>query len=136
MQQYRLLNIIGRTPRTLGDIARIIGVTPATATTIVRTLEDNGWVRREVDALDKRRFIISLTAEGTSVSRRANERAEQYLADAFMDLTDGEVEHLMGSMESLDRLMPLFAPGKVEAEAHRASGLASRESAGATVEHL
>ena len=70
-QQYRLLNVIGFAPRTPTLLARIQGVTPATATATVNTLEQRGWVSREHDSDDRRRVIVSLTDEGRAVLDRA-----------------------------------------------------------------
>ena len=70
-QQYRLFNIIGAHPQTPTRLARFQGVTPATATATVSTLEQRGWVIREHDAEDRRRVIVSLTGEGRAVLDRA-----------------------------------------------------------------
>ena len=100
-QQYRLLNIIGAHPQTPTRLAHIQGVTPATATATVSTLEQRGWVSREHDAGDRRRVIVSLTGEGRAVLDRARAIIEGAIADALQDLTDEELRTLVAGMDVL-----------------------------------
>lgn len=55
------LNIVALTPAmTAGDLARATGLTTASITGVLDRLEDNGLVRRERDARDRRKVIIRL----------------------------------------------------------------------------
>jgi DNA-binding MarR family transcriptional regulator len=47
-----------------GDLARRLGVDPANASTLLTKLERRGLVRRVAAERDRRRRLISLTAEG------------------------------------------------------------------------
>jgi DNA-binding MarR family transcriptional regulator len=51
-------------PRTPAELARLAGVTRATITGLVDTLEGDGWVRREPDAQDRRMMLVRLTPTG------------------------------------------------------------------------
>lgn len=103
-QQYRLLGAIGRRARTLGEIARIQGVTPATATTLVTTLESRGWVIREHDLEDRRRVVVSLTDEGTTVLARSQAIAEAAMADLLEPLTSDQLTRLLDGLTVLGQL--------------------------------
>jgi len=103
-QQYRLLGVIGRRPRTLGEIARIQGVTPATATTLVTTLDSRGWVRREHDADDRRRIRVSLTEAGAGVLAASQRIAEAAMATLLEPLSDDQLARLLDGLAVLGEL--------------------------------
>jgi DNA-binding MarR family transcriptional regulator len=103
-QQYRLLGAIGRKPRTLGEIARMQGVTPATATTLVSTLEGRGWIAREHDPDDRRRVIVSLTAEGERTMDAAQKVVEAAMADLLRSLSVEDLERLTDGLSVLHEL--------------------------------
>jgi len=103
-QQYRLLGAIGRRARTLGQIARIQGVTPATATTLVTTLESRGWVNREHDPDDRRRVVVSLTDCGADVLKRSQVIAETAMADLLEPLAPEQLTRLLDGLSVLGEL--------------------------------
>jgi DNA-binding MarR family transcriptional regulator len=51
-------------PRTPADLADLAGVTRATMTGLVDTLERDGWVRREPDVQDRRMMLVRLMPKG------------------------------------------------------------------------
>jgi len=103
-QQYRLLGAIGRRARTLGEVARIQGVTPATATTLVTTLESRGWVNREHDPDDRRRVVVSLTDSGSAVLASSQAVAEIAMADLLEPLTPEQLGRLLDGLAVLSEL--------------------------------
>jgi DNA-binding MarR family transcriptional regulator len=100
-QQYRLLGAIARKPRTLGQIARIQGVTPATATTLVTTLESRGWVTREHDLEDRRKIVVSLTEEGAGILAASQRVAEAAMADLLAPLDAEQLHRLLDGLSVL-----------------------------------
>jgi DNA-binding MarR family transcriptional regulator len=109
-QQYRLLVAIGRRSRTLGEIARIQGVTPATATTLVTTLESRGWVTREHDTDDRRRVVVSLTEGGEAILASSQQVAETAMAGLLEPLTDDQLSRLLDGLSVLRELGPSDSP--------------------------
>jgi len=103
-QQYRLLGAIARKPRTLGQIALIQGVTPATATTVVTTLESRGWVTRRHDSDDRRRILVSLTEGGAHVLEASQRVAESAMVDLLAPLSAEQLARLIAGLEVLDEL--------------------------------
>jgi DNA-binding MarR family transcriptional regulator len=102
--QHRLLSMIAARPRTLSQVADVQGVTPATATTIVTTLENRGWVLREHDAKDRRCVVVTITDDGRRQLAAAQEAAEQAVVDALAPLSDDEVLRLLGGLDVLSGL--------------------------------
>lgn len=103
-QQYRLLGAIGRRARTLGEVARIQGVTPATATTLVTTLESRGWVTREHDPDDRRRVVVSLTDGGSAILSTNDRIAESAMSDLLEPLDPEQLARLLDGLSVLDAL--------------------------------
>ncbi len=56
-------------PRSPADLAEMAGVTRATMTGLIDTLERDGLVRRESDPADRRAMLVHLTDEGLAFSR-------------------------------------------------------------------
>jgi DNA-binding MarR family transcriptional regulator len=103
-QQYRLLGAIGRRPRTLGQVAAIQGVTPATATSLVTTLETRGWVTRTHDLQDRRRVVVTLTDGGAEVLAASQLIAEGAMADLLAPLSDEQLKLLTDGLAVLGDL--------------------------------
>jgi len=101
-QQYRLLGAVARRARTLGEIARIQGVTPATATTLVTTLESRGWVNREHDPDDRRRVVVTLTEGGSAILEKSQAVVEKAMADLLESLTPEQLGRLLDGLSVLD----------------------------------
>jgi DNA-binding MarR family transcriptional regulator len=103
-QQYRLLGAIARKPRTLGQIARIQGVTPATVTTLVSTLEGRGWVTRAHDPDDRRKVVVSLTECGLATLSASQRVAENAMADLLVQLSPEQLNRLLDGLSVVDEL--------------------------------
>lgn len=74
--RYEVLRLIdfskaGKLP--LGKIGQRLMVHPASVTNVIDRLEAQGLVAREVDASDRRRTFVSLTADGRRVLAKATE---------------------------------------------------------------
>jgi DNA-binding MarR family transcriptional regulator len=65
------------------ELARQAGTEPKMTSQVVRKLEAQGLVHREVDASDTRARRISLTSQGRSLARRAIAVVEQADLDFF-----------------------------------------------------
>ena len=90
-QQHRILTLLARSPRTLGEVARIQGVTPATITTTITTMENRGWVGRESDPSDRRRVVVTITEEGRAAFASTQKVVEQAIARLLEPLSDTEL---------------------------------------------
>ena len=109
-QQYRLLGALGRKPRTLGEVARIQGVTPATATTLVTTLENRGWVVREHDPDDRRRVVVSLTEGGSQRLDESQVVAEAAMVELIAPLSAEQLSRLVDGISVLAGLGAVESP--------------------------
>lgn len=98
-QYLVMLALWERAPLSLGELAGELALEPATASPLVKRLEEQGLVRRERRSGDERRLDITLTDEGRALRERALDVPQQVIASTSM-----RVEQLA---EIRDALAPL-----------------------------
>jgi DNA-binding MarR family transcriptional regulator len=76
---------------TAGQLARVLHLHPSTLTGIVRRLQRSGFVARSVDATDRRRYHLALTARGRAIDRKRTGTVESELANALSDLSPADL---------------------------------------------
>src|SRR3954471_912025 len=77
-------------PTTVNDLARHMGVTPATMSLAIDRLDRKGYVARARDAADRRRVHVRLTSAGVRI-REATSVLDSSRVEALLArLTDGE----------------------------------------------
>lgn len=69
----RAVRRVARTPMTMGDLAKTLGIDRPNATVLVDDLEAQGLVRRRPHPTDRRAKLVEATRKGKSVARRADE---------------------------------------------------------------
>ncbi|CAG5080193.1 Uncharacterized HTH-type transcriptional regulator yetL, Transcriptional regulator, MarR familly [Thermobacillus xylanilyticus] len=94
------LQRIGRPalPSELGDD---LAVTRANISGLLRGLEKNGMVRREIDTVDRRRILVHLTPKGAETLRKAWPIYEEAIAGQFQPLTAEERSALLAILRKL-----------------------------------
>lgn len=80
---YVFQHLVGG-PRTVGELAELLGVTQQAASKVVLELEQLGYVERQPDAADKRVRRIALTRRGASVVERGR-AARAALEDELLE---------------------------------------------------
>lgn len=105
--QFRTMAFLSRNPgSSLSAVAEFIGLTLPTMSVLVEGLVQRGLVDRAVDLADRRRVLLSLTAEGVQQHQRALDGAAAWLAELLEPL--GEAERIL-VIQALEVLRPLFA---------------------------
>lgn len=89
--------------RTLGELAAAEQVTPPSMTRIVRNLEADGLVEREVDAADRRVFRVRVTDAGRRVLEDGRRRRIAALAERLRSLTPDELATLEAAADLIER---------------------------------
>jgi DNA-binding MarR family transcriptional regulator len=68
--QRLVIRLVGQRPGiSAGELATLLHVHPSTLTGVLGRLEDRGAVVRKVDASDKRRALLGLTAKGQKLDK-------------------------------------------------------------------
>lgn len=101
--QIRALNFLAPQKRHLGEIAEDRGVSPASASALIDTLESGGYVIRETDTIDNRKVLIGLTAKGRETFNQLSERTQKNLLQIVSVLNAEDIDHLARILHILNR---------------------------------
>lgn len=105
MGQSRLLKILSRGPRTLGELAAHHGVTPSTMSRSIDVLVRRGWVSRESNPADRRQVILRLTGAGQAAQTELARQTEDMLTQLIEELAPAEQERLFDGLDVLQTLL-------------------------------
>lgn len=98
-------------PPTPAELAEAAGVTRATMTGLVDTLERDGLVRREPDPKDRRMMWVLLTPKGEAVVREMLPLHFRMMADLMRSLNEAERKTLVRLLNKvLEQAISLRAP--------------------------
>lgn len=90
--QPRLLRALWREEgQSLGELAEILSVQPATVTKMVQRLEKNGFVLRKTDSEDQRIIRLYLTDKGKNVRNDVEAVTKTVRAKAYRGLSSEEL---------------------------------------------
>jgi len=96
--------IVREGPISLTDLASAERVSRSTMTKLVRRLEDDGLIERDIDPEDRRVNRVRLSAAGRrSISRHRTNR-NVWFAEQLGELGDAELEHVLGALAFFERL--------------------------------
>lgn len=98
MAQYRMLLYLRHGPARAGELAVRAAITRPSLSTLVATLERQGWIRRDSVDEDGRGVRLELAREGLRVIERVEARFGEILDDVTATLDRGAL------LSSLDQL--------------------------------
>jgi len=84
-----------------GDLARAIGITEASLVRTVQQLERAGLVERQPDEEDRRANRLHLTAEGSALARKADERLIDLRIELLEGVSDGDLAVAVGLLDRI-----------------------------------
>lgn len=93
--QFRVLAFLGRYPHaSLSKVADHIGITRATASTMVDRLVQRELVNRQEDPHERRQIMLKLTPTGSDRLEKMRDTTRQKIADLLDELTSEELGHV------------------------------------------
>lgn len=98
--------------RPVSGLAHAVNLSQATVTGILDRLERKGMVERVRSSQDKRKVIVSSTAEAERVLAGAPPLLQEHFIAAFGELADWEQTQILSSLQ---RIVSLMEAGDVEA---------------------
>lgn len=102
LSQYRSLVVLAsRGPQGVAALARLLGVTPPTATRLCDRLVRKGLIRRRSDRNDRRQVHISLTPRGEQLVAVVTRRRRQEIAALLRSMPDDAQEAVIIGLQSL-----------------------------------
>jgi DNA-binding MarR family transcriptional regulator len=106
LARFRVLKTLRSGPLRMNEVSSVLGVAPRTITTMVDTLEGDGYVVRLPDPSDRRATRLELTAEGRrQLSRVRSARHHAGVAEMFDALDPAEKRDLAHLLERLGEAM-------------------------------
>jgi DNA-binding MarR family transcriptional regulator len=103
-------------PRTPAELAEAAGVTRATMTGLIDTLERDGLVKREPDPVDRRMMSVRLTPKAEELMRSFMPGHFRVIAGLMDGLSEAERQTLVGLLKKIQaRTAELAAAAKAEA---------------------
>ena len=100
--QFAILNALIEDPgEDQVTLARKVAFDPATFGSVITRLEARGWVRREPDAADRRRKLLSVTKEGAEVAQQTRRAVARVQSRILGPLEGAEREQLLGLLSRL-----------------------------------
>lgn len=107
--QLRCLLYLRRHPGcSLGDIAKHLGVTTATTSTMVDRIVKQGLIKVTVPPDDRRRIALELSEQGATIVRHAHDATLIKISETLNTCSDEELEQVH---QALNILRPLFRRG-------------------------
>ena len=103
LNEWRVLLVLANHPRVVGsEVAALTGLDKMTVSRAVAALERRGRVVRKVDAADRRRMLLRLSAAGERLYERIGMPAKARERSLFLGIADADQKRL-GRL--LDRLI-------------------------------
>ena len=90
---------------TVGDIAAVLGITPASVTNAVNKLHQRGYITKEKNPRDGRSVYVNLTKAGTRVFRLHRYFHRRMIQAVTKDMSPGEREVLYKSVTKLNNFL-------------------------------
>ena len=100
-----LASVERRGPLTPSELAAIEGIQRPTATRVIARLEADGLLVRAPDPADRRSAVVSVTAEGRALLRKARNRKTAYLAHRMSHLPAEDLAALERAADVLERML-------------------------------
>ena len=92
---YGVLAILAEDdPNSQYELAQMLGKAPGVVVAAIDQLEQAGLVRRNRDPADRRRSVVTLTAAGHEALARADQIADEVVAELLAGLDDDELHQL------------------------------------------
>ena len=88
-----------------GELARAVSLSQATVTDVLDRLEKRGLLRRERSAEDKRRVLVSATAQGLDVLKSSPPLLQDHFVAEFARLADWEQSLILSSLQRVAAMM-------------------------------
>lgn len=102
---FVLLNIDAEEGTPATKIAPLMGLEPRSLTRLLKTLEEQGAIYREVDKTDKRSVRIFLTAEGKKGRERAKETVLRFNEALREEIPEQKLDVFFDVIQSINKII-------------------------------
>ena len=120
LMRYAPTSGVDLTPRAL---SQTFGIQPSVITRSLARLEEQGFIERVRDSVDRRLARLSITEKGCDVSVYVEELFVREMLQSIANIGDDHIDELSGWIETLDQIRENLMSRKIEE-----SGVRSQES--------
>ncbi|WP_456831128.1 MarR family winged helix-turn-helix transcriptional regulator [Deinococcus sp. UYEF24] len=100
LRDYGVLRLIERQGFTPGGLAGVLQIPGYATSRVLDPLIKRGFVERQVDAADARRYRLHLTGTGRSVTRAIEHQVAKMIGQHLADLGPERTELVVSSLEA------------------------------------
>jgi DNA-binding MarR family transcriptional regulator len=130
-RQYRMLVAIAHGPLSSAELAKRIGVTAPSVTSMVQGLVQRGAVSRTASARDQRRMWLNVTPEGVRLLEEAERKTRSRLEEIAAEFENqSQTEDALASLESWNPALDRFRGDWLEAHPLSGRGPTTLNSSG------
>ncbi len=101
LERARILWQLVESPRRSGEIAQRCGLTPASVSELVDSLEGDGFVRRSEDRNDRRVVVVEISARGRREIERVGELMTAPVAKVIAGLSADKRSRIAAALADL-----------------------------------
>ncbi|MGN8152732.1 MarR family winged helix-turn-helix transcriptional regulator [Agrobacterium sp. 22094] len=98
-QYLVMVELLDRSPRSVGELGARVGMDTGTITPLVKRLEIAGLITRRRDARDARRVLVALTSAGEALREGVWAVPGQIMSAC--KITDAQAEELRAALDSM-----------------------------------
>lgn len=80
---------------SMKEVADFLSITPPSATSVIDSMVDDGLLKRQLDASDRRAVHLCITAKGRSVLKYGFKQITGHMREIFSCLTDTERKQMI-----------------------------------------
>lgn len=102
-----LLMIIEKAGTPSTQLGPRMGMEPTSLSRTLKTMEDAGFIRRELDTVDKRKVLIYLTEKGIDKRRQTRDLIVEYNAKLNTKIPAGKMKVFFEVMNKIEELTDL-----------------------------
>ncbi|SHF20510.1 MarR family transcriptional regulator [Desulforamulus putei] len=103
--QFFVLGLLKNNPRTVTEIAEIMGVQPSAITAILDRMYKSGFILRERNEEDRRVVVVYITEKGKEVFAKAQKKRLDIITRYLGYLEREELEQLLNIYEKLAKIL-------------------------------
>jgi len=119
MLQHHIMTMAHRHQPTIADLSRMFGLDPSTLVPTVDTLVKKGYISRERDPEDRRRYPLHLTDAGAELHHHVcHNLGEDPLFKALQTLDDDDFERLRAILRAVVIALPEGEAALTELDEH------------------
>ena len=90
---------------SMTDLCSKLNIEKGSLTSMIDDLSDKGYVYREKNLKDRRKYMIIITEEGKKIAADFTERLSNDLEEKFFKLNDEDRKKYLEAIETLDTLL-------------------------------